>query len=299
MRARFKDAFFLFKRSFKRWWDRDPFAQSASIAYSSIFSLPGLMVVVVAVAGFFFGNEAVSGRLHSEITSAMGKGTADEIGQMISIAGKSQKSIIASIIGVVTIILGATGVMVEFQKDLNIIWEVKADPDKSGVINFLKTRLFSFALIISVAFLLLISLVLSSFLSAISNWVREHWSESLMIIFQLLNFIVSLGLITVLFALMFKILPDAKIHWRSVWLGAFVTSLLFVIGKTVLGLYFGKADPASGYGAAGSIVLILLWASYSSIIVLFGAEFTKVFSDHYYGEAPPAETAKKDEGRVK
>jgi len=160
---------------------------------------------------------------------------------------------------------------------------------------FLKTRLFSFGLIMSIAFLLLVSLVLSSLLSAIGTWTISRTSETWLILFQILNFIFSLVIITVLFAFMFKILPDAKIKWNLVWIGAFFTGLLFVIGKSTLGLYFGKANPGSGYGAAGSVVLILLWTSYSSMIVFFGAEFTKAYSDYYYGEISASENAVKQQ----
>jgi membrane protein len=284
----------LFKITFKKWYNRDPFNESALIAYNAIFSLPGLLVVVITLAGYFFGAEAVSGKLHDQIAKTMGGQTADQVQQMLVMANRSRDSILASIIGIATILIGATGVFVQLQKSLNSIWEVKASTAKSGIWKLLRTRLFSFGLILSIAFLLLISLVLSSLLAGLGSWVEQHWSESLLVLFQILNFIFSLVIITVLFALMFKMLPDAKIKWRSVWIGAFVTSLLFVIGKSVLGLYFGKADPGSGYGAAGSIILILLWTSYSSMIVFFGAEFTKVYADYHYEIVPPSDTAVKN-----
>lgn len=283
----------LLKETAKKWWDRDPFRESAIIAYNAIFSLPGLLVVVITLAGYFFGQEAVSGKLHQQITGMMGGETADQIKKMIVAANKSRESIWATIIGVITIFIGATGVFVQLQKSLNSIWEVKASTQKSGIWLFIKTRLFSFGLIISIAFLLLVSLVLSSVLSALGDWISGNKSESLLMLFKVLNFVISLIIITVLFALMFKILPDVKNKWHSIWVGAFLTALLFVIGKSALGLYFGKAEPGSGYGAAGSIILILLWTSYSSMIVFFGAEFTKVYSDYYHGELPPTENAEK------
>ncbi|MEO5572719.1 MAG: YihY/virulence factor BrkB family protein [Bacteroidia bacterium] len=284
----------LFKTAFKKWWARDPVSESSIIAYNAIFSLPGLLVVVITIAGYFFGGDAVSGRLHSQVAQSMGTDTADQVQSMVAFANKSKDSIWATIMGIAVILVGATGVFVQLQKTLNNIWEVKASTTKSGIWSLLKTRVFSFGLIITIAFLLLISLVLSSLLSALSAWVSQHWSESLLIIFQILNVVFSLAIITVLFAMMFKFLPDAKIKWRSVWIGAFITSLLFVLGKSALGLYFGKTDPGSGYGAAGSIILILLWTSYSSMIVFFGAEFTKVYSDTQYGEIPSSENAVKE-----
>ncbi len=289
----------LLKLTSKKWYQRDPFRESAIIAYNAIFSLPGLLVVVVSFAGYFFGADAVSGRLYSQIASTMGNDLAIQIQDMISAANKSKDSWWATVLGIITIIIGATGVFVQIQKSLNTIWEVKGTSSKSGIWVFLKTRLFSFGLIMSIAFLLLVSLVLSSLLSALGTWTISRTSEGLIILFQILNFIFSLAIITVLFACMFKILPDAKIKWRLVWIGAFFTSLLFVIGKSALGLYFGMANPGYGYGAAGSVILILLWTSYSSMIVFFGAEFTKAYSDYYYGEISASENAVKEKEKIK
>ncbi len=283
----------VFKITIKKWWGRDPFRESAVIAYNAIFSLPGLLVVVVTVAGYFFGAEAVSGKLHQQISEAMGPDTAYQIKEMLAAANKSKDSWWATAIGVLVIIIGATGVFVQLQKSLNNIWEVKASEKKSGMLTLLRTRLFSFGLILSIAFLLLVSLVVSSVLAALGDWISGFGAESLLILFKIINFIISVGIITLLFALMFKILPDAKIQWNFVWVGAFCTALLFTLGKSALGLYFGKADPGSGYGAAGSIILILLWTSYSSMIVFFGAEFTKVYTELFHGEIAPSENAVK------
>ena len=278
----------------RKWYDHDPFREGAIIAYNAIFAIPGLLVVVITFGGYFFGDDAVSGHLHQQLASVMGGDIAEQIQKMIIMSLKSKDSVMATIIGISTIIIGATAVFVELQKILNNIWQVKVSDTKSDLWMFIKTRLFSFGLIISIAFLLLISLVLSSFLSAIGSWVQQYWSDSFLVLFKVLNTIFSLAIITSLFALMFKILPDARIKWPSVWIGAFVTSFLFVIGKSALGLYFGKANPGSGYGAAGSIILILIWTSYSSMIVFFGAEFTKTYSDYYFGEIAPSENAVKE-----
>lgn len=288
-----KDVGKIIHTTFKNWMDRDPFREGAIIAYYSIFSLPGLLVVVIALSGYFFGAEAVSGHLQYQIAKALGKDTAASVQAMVVMAVKSKETFWAAIIGIATMLFGATAVFSQLQKSLNNIWEVEVKTKKSGIWIYIKTRLFSFGLIVSIAFLLLISLVLSSLISAFSIWIQQFWSESVLNFFKVFNAIFSFGIITILFAMMFKILPDAKIKWRSVWIGAVVTSLLFVIGKSALGLYFGKANPGSGYGTAGSIILILLWTSYSSMIVFFGAEFTKVFSDHYFGVAPPNEIAIK------
>lgn len=285
----------LLKMTLKKWFDRDPFREGAIIAYNAIFAIPGLLVVVIAMAGYFFGADAVSGHLHKQITQVMGNDIANQIQEMVLMSLKSKNSVLATIIGIATILIGATAVFVELQKSINTIWEVKTITARSGIWTFLKTRLFSFGLILSIAFLLLISLVISSLLSALNSWIQDYWSESLLALFKVFNSIFSLAIITVLFAVMFKILPDTRVKWHSVWIGAFLTSLLFVLGKSALGLYFGTANPGSGYGAAGSIILILIWTSYSSMIVFFGAEFTKVYSDYYDGEIQPAENAIKSD----
>ena len=285
--------FKLLKAAFINWYDRDPFREGAIIAYYSIFSLPGLLVVVITLAGYFFGADAVSGQLNSQISQAVGEDSAQMIQAIVKSSMESKDSVWATILGIGTIILGATAVFAQFQKSINNIWEVETSPTKSGIWLFIQSRLFSFGLIISIAFLLLVSLLISSLLSAFSQWIQEYLSSSLLIIFVVADFVFSLAVTSVLFAMMFKILPDVKIKWNSVWIGAFITAVLFEIGKFALGLYFGNANPASGYGAAGSIILILLWTSYSSMIVFYGAEFTKVYSDHHYGVAPPTKHAVK------
>lgn len=274
MKSKIKNFGLLLKTAFKNWWAKEPFRESAIIAYYSIFSLPGLLVVIITVAGYFFGTEAVNEHLNSQIKSTMGAETSEQIQQIISKASETKKSVVASILGIITILVGATGVFAQFQKILNSIWKVKADKSKSGILTMLRVRLFSFGLILSIAFILIASLVISTLLASLGKWVTGNFPDSLIILIQILNIILSVGILTFLFALMFKFFPDAKIKWRQVWLGSLVTAILFELGKYGLSLYFGKADPGGGYGPAGSIILILLWVSYSSMIVFFGAEFT-------------------------
>ena len=282
----------LFTASLKEWNIKDPFRQSAVIAYYAVFSLPGLLVLIIAVAGYFFGRDAVNQSILSQVSATMGSNTADQIKEMLDQANQSKTGIIGTIIGFIVLLIGATGVFVELQKTLNIIWKVEVVPEK-GIIKIIKARLFSFGLILAIAFLLLISLVISTALAAMSNWISDESTGIVVIIFNVLNFVFSLIVISALFAMMFKILPDAKIKWRHVWMGSLVTGILFTIGKTALAFYFGKADPASGYGAAGSIILILLWVSYSSMILFFGAEFTAAYAKLLSGTVPPTEIAKK------
>jgi membrane protein len=288
---RFKDLPKIFKAAFKSWNAKDPFRESAVISYYAVFSMPALLAIVVAIAGFAFGHEAVTGQLSDQIGAAMSPDTAEQVEDMVAKASEKQSSIWATVIGVITLIFGATGVFVQLQKSLDRIWEVKPDPKKGGVMEMLKERVFSFGLVVSIGFLLLISLVVTSVLSALSDWVQARFPDIMLLLLAAVNFAVSFAVITVLFALMFKVLPHAKSKWRNVWIGAGLTSLLFILGKFGLGLYFGKADPASAYGAAGSIVLVLLWVSYSSMIVFFGAEFTKAYTDFYEGGAKPAANA--------
>lgn len=295
----FRNSWQLLKNAFKEWYSKDPFRQSAIIAYYAIFSLPALLVIVIATAGLVFGHDAVSGHVYGQINTLIGSEAAIQVQAMIAKASKTGDSILATIIGFSTLIIGATGVFAQLQKTLNIIWEVETDESKSGFWSLIKTRLFSFGIILSIGFLLLTSLVISSFLTAMSGWVEGHIPDALLIVFQVLNFIISLAIITILFALMFKFLPDAKIQWRHVWMGALFTSFLFVLGKTALGIYFGKSDPGSVYGAAGSIILVLLWVSYSSMILFFGAEFTRAYADYYDGKVKPGKHAVKVKGRGK
>lgn len=288
-----KDLGKLFKKTFKEWNAKDPFRQSAVIAYYAIFSIPGLLVLVIAIAGYFFGKDAVNESILSQVASTLGEDTSLQIKQILAKATQTKSTLWGSIIGVGTILLGATGVFVELQITLNAIWKVKVVP-KKGILPILKARLFSFGLILAIAFLLMISLVISTALAAISDFIKGGTSEFMIIVFNVLNFIFSLAVISMLFALMYKILPDAKIQWKHVWFGAILTGLLFTIGKTVLAFYFGTAQPASIYGTAGSIILILLWVSYSSMILFFGAEFTAAYAKQYTGEVPPTEIAKSE-----
>ena len=286
-----KDILQIFKSAFKEWYDKDPFRQSAIIAYYAIFSIPGLLVLFIAIAGYFFGTETVNQNLITQISETIGSETALQIQEVLSKSTTQKSTTWGSIVGITILLVGATGVFVELQKTLNLIWNVKVKP-QNGIWVILKARLFSFGLILAIAFLLTISLVISTVLIAISNYIAFESSQLIMTIYGIINFIISLLVISALFAMIFKILPDAKIKWKHVWLGSLVTGLLFTIGKMALAYYFGKAQPASIYGAAGSVILILLWVSYSSMILFFGAEFTAAYAKMYSGIIPPTVIAK-------
>jgi len=296
MKERFRSLGKIFKETYKGWNADDPFRQSAVIAYYAIFSLPALLVLIINVAGVFFGHEVVSGEISRQIEGVMGAETAEQVREIVTKAGETKAGLVSSIIAIVTIIFGATGVFFQLQKTLNQIWDVQQKPSV-GFLKTLKVRLFSFGLVLSIGFLLLVSLVVSSLLAAFSHWLEAIFPDVIVYLFYVLEFALSLSVISVLFALMFKFLPDIKMSWRNVWIGAFLTSFLFIVGKYGLSFYFGKADPASAYGAAGSVILIMLWASYSSMIVFFGAEFTKQYAVYYgfkFNPGKDAEAVKRE-----
>lgn len=280
----------IFKETFNNWLEREPFRTSAAISFYTIFSLPGLLVIIISLAGYFYGEEAVTRRISAEVQGMIGGDTAKDIEAMIANASTHSDSLMASLIGIGTLIFGATGVFYQLQQTLNLIWEVKPQP-KNKIVKMIMDRIFSFGLILAVGFLLLVSLVLSAVLTVLSDWVSVYFSDAFNFLFRLLDISVSLAVVTLLFAAIFKILPDAKVEWRDVWIGAFVTALLFVIAKFALGLYFGHSDPASAYGAAGTIILIMLWVSYAGLILLFGAEFTRTYANSRGAKPEPLEFA--------
>jgi membrane protein len=277
MKMKIKDLGKVIKNTAKEWVEDDPFRQSAIIAYYAIFSLPALLVLVINIAGFFLEKDAISGEIARQISAVMGQDTGEQIQKIVANAGKVKAGLLPGIIAIVVLISGATGVFVQLQIVLNQIWGVKQKAS-AGIMVTIKNRVFSFGLILAIGFLLLVSLVISSVLASVSHWLESALSDAVAYLIYVVDFVVSLGITSVLFALMFKYLPDVKIGWKNVWIGGILTGFLFILGKYGLSLYFGKANPASVYGAAGSIILVLLWVSYSSMIVFFGAEFTQQYA---------------------
>jgi membrane protein len=270
--------FRLLKLTYQSWSEREPFNNSVIIAYYTIFSLPGLLVIIINLAGSIFGTEAVTNQISTQISGMVGQDTAKDIESMIADVSNNDGTVLSTILSIATLLFGATGVFYQLQQVLNRMWEVKPKP-KGKIWKLVKDRIFSFGLILVVGFLLLVSLVLSAALSAVSNWATGLISESLTVVFTIIDFVVSIGIITLLFASIFKFLPDARIRWRDVWVGAFLTAILFVIAKFALGLYFGNTNPGSAYGAAGTVILIMLWVSYAGLLLLFGAEFTQTYAN--------------------
>ena len=259
--------------------DDDVPSLAAAIAYYTVFSLPPLLVVVVAVAGAVFGPQTVREALTGQVGSMIGPGAATAIDGMIASAGDLGSGIGSKLAGLAALLFGASGAFGQLQKSVNRAWEVE-EPESAGVLKTVWKRLTSFGLVLTIAFLLLVSLAVSAAVAAVGDVASEIAPSALAEVgIQAANLAVSLGITTLLFAAMFKWLPDAVVAWKDLWVGAFVTALLFTLGKTAIGIYLGKADPGSAFGAAGSLALIMIWIYYSSLILLVGAEFTQAWAE--------------------
>jgi membrane protein len=268
----------LLRKTFAEWNEDKAPQLAAALSYFTAFAIAPLLVIVIAVAGLALGPEAARGRIDNEIRGLVGQDAATAIQDILAGANKPATGIISTVISVVTLFLGATGFFGQLQDSLNTIWGVKT-PSRS-IIETVKTRFISFSMVLAIGFLLLVSLVISAVLAGLSSFVTGFMPGT-EFVSQLINFLITFGVITLMFALIYKILPDVDIAWGDVWLGAIVTSLLFNIGKYLIGLYLGQSSVASAYGAAGSFVLLLLWINYSAQILLLGAEFTQVYANMY------------------
>ncbi len=279
----------LLKDTYVSWDNNDPWAKSAIIAYYALFSLPSLLIITVHFAGVFFGREAVEGRITSEIGGLIGQGSADLIQTMIINSALSESSLLFIIFGVGVLIFGATGVFFQLQKALNNIWSVRAK--KNTLLATLKRRVVAFWMVLAIGLLMLISLVISTAINAFSDFIGTYYADMSSALVKVISFVFSQIIITALFATIFTVLPDVKVKWKTNLIGAFMTSLLFLIGKYLIGFYFSKSDPASVYGAAGSLVLLLLWIYYTCLILFFGAEFTVNWALHRNIKIEPSENA--------
>jgi membrane protein len=262
---------------------------SAALAYYSIFSIAPLLVLAVGLAGWFLGDKAVSGHLSRELQGLVGAEAARAMQSMVVSASKPSQSLMATIVGLVTLLVGASGVFGQLKDALNTIWEVRPKPGL-GIRGFVRERLLTFGMVLVIGFLLLVSFLLTTLLSAFSGWIGEIlrlpdwlWGGA--------GMVVAFAIVTLLFALIFKVLPDVKIAWNHVWIGAATTGLFFELGKFGLAFYLGHESATSSFGSAGSVVLLLLWVYYASCILLFGAEFTKVYAAAHGGKLQPTELA--------
>jgi membrane protein len=272
-------------------WSRDRAPRlGAALAYYTVFSLVPFLVVVIAVIGLVFGEVAAQSAILSQIAELVGEQTAAAIKDMIQRANQPSTGLFATAVAVATLLIGASGVFGQLQDALNTVWGVEPKEGR-GVWGFIKDRFLSFVAVLGTGFLLLVSLILSSALAAFGKWFGGLLPLPEAVL-QLMNFAFSFLVVTGLFALIFKVLPDAKVAWRDVWIGAALTSALFTIGKFALGVYLGKSNVASAYGATGSLVLVLLWVYYSAQILLYGAEFTQVYANRVGERIVPTPDAK-------
>jgi len=283
-----KRLFSLVKKTFAEAGDDKIPRLAASLSYYTLLSLSPLLILSVAVAGLVFGEEAARGQIAAQLQQVFGPEAGEAIQTMVASAKEPGSGVLGTIIGVVVLLFGASGVFGELQDSMNTIWEVAPKPGR-GILGIVKDRFFSFTMVVGVAFLLLVSLVISAGLSAIGNWLSSFVGVEWL--WQGVNFVVSLAMIAALFALVFKVIPDVKIRWRDVWIGASVTAALFTIGKFLIGLYVGKAGVAGPYGAAGSLVVIVVWVFYSAHILFIGAEFTQVYARALGSPIEPARGA--------
>jgi membrane protein len=280
------------KRAFAGWWDDNVPRLGASLAYYTLFALSPVLLVATSIAGLVFGPDAVRGEIVGQIQGLVGRQGAEAVQAMLENASRPSSSILATIVGLVTFFLGATGAFLELQTALNAIWRVKPRPG-ANVRAFVVQRLVSFGLVVGVGFLLLVSLLVSAALAALSRYLG-HIFPALTAVWEAANVLVSLFVITLLFAMVYKILPDVRLRWRDVWIGALVTAGFFSIGKQLIGLYLGTSSVASSYGAAGSVVVLLVWVYYSAQVVLLGAEFTRFYVERFRGQPPPMKHAQPD-----
>ncbi|MEH2003710.1 YihY/virulence factor BrkB family protein [Nostoc sp.] len=279
----------LLQETFKEWSEDKASRLAAALAYYTIFSIAPLLIIVIAIAGAVFGEEAARGQIVGQIQGLVGKDGAAFIQTAIQNANKPQTGAIASIISVVVLLVGATGLFTELQDSLNTIWEVKAKPGR-GINNIIRLRFLSFAMVIGIGFLLLVSLVISTGLAALVTYFGNIL-PGVDFLWRIVNFVLSFSITTALFGLIFKVLPDVKITWNDVFIGSVITSFLFSIGRFLLGQYLGNGSFGSTYGAAGSLVVILAWVNYAAQILFFGAEFTQVYARRYGSGITPTKNA--------
>lgn len=276
-KMKFKDIWRLLKDSFAGFSDDKVTKLSASLAYYTVFSMGPLLILIISICGIFLGREAMEGEVYRQLEGFMGADTAKSLQDIIKNAAISGGSTIAIIIGAVTLLVGATTVFAEIQDSINTIWGLKPKP-KLGLMKMLLNRFLSFSVIVSLVFILLVSLGVTWLIEGLSDRLFRNFEDTSVIVVNVVSQIITLVVISFIFGVIFKVLPDAKIKWRDVALGSIVTAVLFMIGKFGISFYISKSNVGSTYGAAGSLVVLLLWTYYSSIILYFGAEFTKAYA---------------------
>jgi membrane protein len=279
----------MIRQTFREWSEDKVPQLGAALAFYTALSIAPLLVITLGIVAFFLGTEAAGGQITQQLGALVGEEGGKAIEDMIASANKPTEGIVATVLSVVTLLFGASGVFGQLQSALNTIWGVKPKPDR-GIWGIVRDRFLSFTMVMGMAFLLLVSLVITASIASLGSFFGNP-PDSLKWIAQAVNFVVSFGVITLLFALMFKLLPDVKMAWRDVWLGAILTAALFTIGKLAIGLYLGRSSMASSYGVAGSFVVLLVWVYYSAQILFFGAELTQVYANQFGSRIVPDENA--------
>jgi membrane protein len=285
------------KTTFTQWYAYDPFQMAAALAYYTLFSLAPLLVILTAIVGFFFGSSVAESYIIGAVSGIVGPQSGDAIREIGRNASQEGGGLLATIVGFILLLLGAGAVVGQLQTSLNTLWGVKARTDR-GWWAIIRARFLSYAMLLGIGFLLLVSLVASTVLSALSKYLGGLLPGA-DFLWHILDVVVSFGFTTALFAMIYKVLPDVHISWKDVWTGAALTALLFTIGKFLIGLYLGQSSTAATYGAAGSLVTVLLWVYYSALIFFLGAEVTKVYATEYGRGVAPTEYAEKDPAREK
>ncbi|MFZ6053106.1 YihY/virulence factor BrkB family protein [Halocola ammonii] len=289
-KGKLRAAYDLVKTSLSEFGTADPMTHAAAIAFYTIFSLPAAIFIIVFSAGYIYGQEAVTGELFYQIKDLVGENAAKQIQAILSNVKTSGNSFLATLLTIGALLFGATTVFISIQNGLNSIWGVKPKPS-SGILKFALDRMWSFTMVLSLGFLLLVSLIIDTVLVVLADYVERFLPEVSVFMMQIANFAISLGVIAAVFTLIFKVLPDVKTGWRQCWVGGFITSGLFFIGKYLIGFYLSQSDLTSTYGAAGSLVLILIWVFYSSVILLLGGKVTEVYVKEVEGQVRPSKFA--------
>jgi membrane protein len=285
-----KQVFFFLKQVVADFGDDKALKFSASLSYYTIFSIAPFLAIIISFSGFFLGREAIQGELYPQIADLVGHEAALQIQQMITNIHLSKNSLFAAIISFIVLIAGATGIFSEIQDSINHIWGLKSKP-KRGMLKMIINRLISFSLIIGLGFLLMVSLLLNTLVEVLSKQLLKYLPGNGVFVVDILNNCLMFILLSSLFGIIFKVLPDAKIKWKDVMAGAVATAILFMLGKFCIGFYLGHSNPGSIYGTAGSIIVVMLWIYYSAVILYFGAEFTKAYAKEFGGEIEPNDYA--------
>lgn len=286
----FKGVWEVLKNSFKGFANDKVMKMASSLAYYTVFSLAPLLIIIISLSGIFLGKDAAEGKVYGQLEHFVGSNTALQLQEMIKNASLSGKSDAAIAIGIIILVVGATTVFAEIQDSINSIWGLKPKP-KSGLLQFLRNRVLSFSIIIGLGFLLLVSLTLSTLVDGFSDALQSRFPDVTLIVFYVVNLLITLLITAVIFGAIFKVLPDAKIKWKDVAAGAIATAILFMLGKFGISYYIRQSNVGSTYGAAGSLVVLLLWVYFSAIILYFGAEFTKAFAMKYGASIHPDDYA--------